>query len=275
MKSGRRIERTFLQGDVSSQVPRCCTSMTCLGYLRAMRTAQRGGSPVLLVFALVSLVGCGFEHGSLSPVDSKSPDDVTIYPVSCNAIHETQPTAPDGTYFIDPDGTGGDAPLAAVCDMSTEGGGWTLVFFPPTSVSGTAIPYTTFTPRLLSDSNRALLTYRGSTAVAIGDRATFNLPAAWKSASPLSYATMDVMVDVVINGAGQTTSMLRFGYEGFNTTCSDPWLTPNWGRICIANTKAPFFAAFAVPDTDGCTDSQSAWDSMRCASEFRFSIAVR
>ena len=48
---------------------------------------------------------------------------------SCDEIHTADPSAADGTYIIDPDGAGGSAPISVTCDMTTAGGGWTVISF--------------------------------------------------------------------------------------------------------------------------------------------------
>ncbi|MEM7156532.1 MAG: fibrinogen-related protein [Myxococcota bacterium] len=49
------------------------------------------------------------------------------YPASCAEWIRDEPGSEDGIYTIDVDGLGGLEPFDVQCDMTTEGGGWTLV----------------------------------------------------------------------------------------------------------------------------------------------------
>ena len=46
------------------------------------------------------------------------------YAESCRVLLQADPSLVDGLYVVDPDGTGGEPPFEASCDMSTDGGGW-------------------------------------------------------------------------------------------------------------------------------------------------------
>jgi hypothetical protein len=48
-------------------------------------------------------------------------------PVDCYVLIQALPEAPSGVYAIDPDGKGGNDPFDVWCDMTTDGGGWTLI----------------------------------------------------------------------------------------------------------------------------------------------------
>jgi hypothetical protein len=63
---------------------------------------------------------------------------------SCKEILTAGNSTGNGVYTIDPDGSGGNNPYSVLCDMTTSGGGWTLVWSNLYNKSGTLQENMTF-----------------------------------------------------------------------------------------------------------------------------------
>ena len=213
----------------------------------------------------------------IARVDAPAIDAPAITPTSCRAIHAANPRLPSGSFMIDPDGSGSDAPFTVTCDMTTADGGWTLVFLPPsTNEAAVPIAYTSATPRLLAEATDVLLAFRDSTSTALPNAAVLPLPPAWQTETPFDDSGTDLTTVASIDGAAPVAATLHYGSSNFSQLCGDPWVTTSsYGRICVDGTTGPFYSGFDTTTADQCATSDQVYSAQACTPGRVFSIAVR
>lgn len=247
------------------------------------------------------LVACG----SVSPDESvdaasdasdanqASPDaEVTDAPAVARSCRDVPAGMPSGAYTVRPDGS---TPVQVSCDMSTEGGGWTLIFVAGSdNYDTTSLGYSIEAAALgalfseleslgapevllaLRDTQQAALS-----VVAADGTARFPLPTAWRQGSPFEVVAGQVTLMARVNGAQPTPTTLYYGSQGWGATgtnCGNAtWNgSGNEGRICLDVAAAPAYTEFAIPRTDACSHTATLVPTgTLCSASKRYSIAVR
>jgi hypothetical protein len=202
---------------------------------------------------------------------------------SCAEILAARPGSPSGVYVIDPDGAGAEPSLSVYCDMTTMGGGWTLVFAPNnTNYASLNVDYTVPSPSLRGGATEAMIAFRNTSMLASAiNPVRFLIPMRWRMASPMA----DIGTAETVSWTSPTmsgTATLYYGYQNWNgSTCSNPFSgTLNaFGRVCLEGVaEAPFYSAFAWGGADAgdyCSLSGQSYGMTPCSATRAFTIAVR
>jgi hypothetical protein len=198
---------------------------------------------------------------------------------SCLNILEERPSAGDGYYWIDPSGSGSDN---VYCDMTTMGGGWTLVFEAEPLMGSSSIGYTYERSTIRASSDEVLIAYRSTYDLgSVTSPYRFSRPHNWIAASPMSYAGETATVSATDAAGTTTTGTLYYGYQnwGPGSYCSGSFTSglPDHGKICIDGTNAPFYNGFSRPEDppDWCSLSDEFCETSECTDERVFTIAMR
>ena len=130
-----------------ASVPRAATAEHVAGYVDLVVASDlSAGGPCTPTGRLAYETGTGVHvcvDGTWTGLANTGPNGSVAQQAAetCATLHSHHPTLPSGPYWIDPDGDGNTADAwRAWCDMTRDGGGWTLVMQNVQSVTPNPTP---------------------------------------------------------------------------------------------------------------------------------------
>lgn len=245
----------------------------------------------ICVVALTLSSGClEFPEWSDGEREGLGEDEGEGGPRSCRDVLAAAPTSVSGIYTIAPE-VGGPS-FDAYCEMNEDGGGWTRVFVSEEGQMNleqgegvareayNAVPSDATGGALFTGATDARISWVAWRTGVLVSRAWFPMPEAWVNESPLGQAAEDESVEARVDGGEAQQGVLRFGYANFGEPegCDADWdlADATSGRVCIQDTAAPLFAAWASGAVDRCGRSNPGHaEELACSPVHRFTIAIR
>jgi len=166
---------------------------------------------------------------------------------SCLEVQAADASAATGAYTIDPDGSGGEDPIETKCQMSKDGGGWTLLMRTTDDWDETQALITDYDDfyALTSGSWNAEYRMAGKLWASVDDQhehlfEVYLRLEAGGSCDPLWYKATGGVLSFPASGPGEISGVSQpatlFASDGFSTTDSGD------STICVTNRDAvPWF----------------------------------
>lgn len=189
---------------------------------------------------------------------------------SCQEIKETFPNSRSGYFDI----YVGDRKINVYCEMIVAGGGWTRVWqaehdnYHQTQFDYD-LPYS-----FVEQSVETMIAYENNGRIL--NPFHFKTPQDWKIQHPMSYSRGETKVEAFDGYSNRSyrNRQLIYGSENFSSRCGDKFSGGDWGKVCITNTQAPFFASFNHSQKDFCNTSDQNYNTTQC-KDARFSIYMK